>query len=366
MAGRIDNIVIKLAARCNLNCSYCYVYKHEDQSFRNKPRFISDETYHHALLAVRHYCARRDQHRMGITFHGGEPTLVGPQRFDQLAHRAKTILGGYLKRLSIQTNAVLIDDTWTEVLIRHKVHVGISLDGPADVHDLVRVDHGGKGSHRATLGGLLKLQQAGLRVFVLCVISPGQSGLRVYRFFRDLGITDMDFLLPDVSHDNKAKWYGQHGPTPIADYLLPIFDEWMREDDPKVRIRAFNDLLRTMMGGRGVTDAFGNPQMGYLIIETDGSIEALDALRVCEGGIQLSGLNIEHDGFDDLERGLPLVHNLVHHGIPVSPICEQCPERKVCGGGYLPHRYSRATGFNNPSVWCADILKLLAHMQHYV
>jgi uncharacterized protein len=303
---------------------------------------------------------------MGITFHGGEPTLVGPRRFDELARRAKSIVGDRLKRLSIQTNALLIDDEWIDVLTRHGVNIGISLDGPADVHDLTRVDHAGKGSHRGTLRGLRQVQQAGLSLCVLCVIAPGQSGLGAYRFFRELGVTAMDFLLPDVSHDSKDRWYGRYGATPVADYLLPIFDEWMQEDDPEVRIRVFNDLLRLMMGGQPVTDAFGNPQIGYLIVETDGSIEALDALRVCDEGIQRSGLNVERDGFDDLERGLPLVHQLVHHGIALPAVCAACHERTVCGGGYLPHRYARATGFANPSVWCADILKILAHLQPHV
>src|SRR5438045_2169871 len=167
MAGHIDNIVIKLAALCNLNCSYCYVYNHEDQSYLQRPRFISDETYDRALHAVRRYCERRAGHRMGITFHGGEPTLVGPRRFDELARRAKSIVGDHLKRLSIQTNALLIDDEWIDVLTRHGVNVGISLDGPADVHDLTRVDHAGKGSHRGTLRGLRQVQQAGFSLFVL-------------------------------------------------------------------------------------------------------------------------------------------------------------------------------------------------------
>src|SRR6266581_6032641 len=151
MSGCIDQIVLKIAARCNLNCSYCYVYNHEDRSYLDRPKFMNDETYHHALAAIRRYCERREGHGMGVSFHGGEPTLVGPRRFDQLAQRAKDILGGSLRGLAIQTNALLIDDEWAEVLARHGVRVGISLDGPAEVHDLVRVDHRGRGSHSATI-----------------------------------------------------------------------------------------------------------------------------------------------------------------------------------------------------------------------
>jgi uncharacterized protein len=366
MSGSINQIVVKLAARCNLNCSYCYVYNHQDRSYLERPKFMNDETFDLTLQAIRRYCERRDGHRMAISFHGGEPTLVGPRRFDRLAQRAKDIVGERLTGLAIQTNAVLIDDTWTETLARHGVNVGVSLDGPAQLHDAVRVDHKGKGSHAATIRGLRRMQEAGLDVFVLSVVNPGQSGLGVYRYLRDLGIINMDFLLPDVSHDTKAGWYGKFGPTPVADYLLPIFGAWMEEDDPNVNIRVFSDLLHLIMGGVGRTDAFGNAQMGYLVVETDGSIEALDALRVCDSGIQRSGLNVRQHGFDDLGRGLPLVDQFVNQTMPLAKACRHCAERDVCGGGHLPHRYARVNGFNNPSVWCADILKLIAHARRFI
>jgi uncharacterized protein len=106
------------------------------------------------------------------------------------------------------------------------------------------------------------------------VINPGASGLDAYMHFRSLGVVSMDFLFPDVSWDNKQSRYGQHGRTPVADYLIPIFDEWFAADDPDVRIRLFWGLLSTLMGGDHATDAFGNPLMAYMIIETDGSIPA--------------------------------------------------------------------------------------------
>jgi uncharacterized protein len=87
---------------------------------------------------------------------------------------------------------------------------------------------------------------------------------------------------------------------------------------------------------------------------------------VCEDGIARSGLNVRQLGFDDLALGLPLVHRAVHQGFPLCAHCLACPEREVCGGGYLPHRYARATGFDNPSVWCADILALVAHIRERI
>jgi uncharacterized protein len=121
--------------------------------------------------------------------------------------------------------------------------------------------------------------------------------------------------------------------------------------------------LNKLLGGAHNSDAFGNPLMSYLVVETDGSIEALDALRVCENGISKSGLTVLEHGLDDLASGLPLVQRVVHEGIPLSAQCRACSEVEACGGGYLPHRFARANGFDNPSVWCRDILALLAHVR---
>jgi len=176
----------------------------------------------------------------------------------------------------------------------------------------------------------------------------------------------MDFLLPDVSHDNKERMYGGLGPTPVADYLLPVLDAWLNEDNSEVSVRIFKGLFRRLLGGHGLTDDFGNTGSSYLIVETDGSIEANDALRVCEDGIARSGLNVLRHGFDDLAMGRPLVYKAVNGGFSLPNGCLGCPERHVCGGGYLPHRFSKRNGFDNPSVWCADILRLMKHMRQHL
>jgi uncharacterized protein len=314
MAGRINSLVVKVAQLCNLNCSYCYVYNHEDKSYRSRPRFMGEEAFGQLLVRVGEYC---DRHAgtMGMVFHGGEPTLIGAARMGEMAARARSALGARLSYLGMQTNAVLIDEAWLETIRRHRIRVGVSLDGPAEVHDRARVDHGGRGTHAATVKGLQLLRGADLLSAILCVVNPGQSGVAAYRHFRSLGITRMNFLLPDVSHDSKALFYGGCGATPVANYLIPLFDEWFDEDDPRVRVGIFWELIRSIMGAGGDTDAFGNPLMNYLIIDTDGSIQTLDTLKVCEEGLAESGLNVFEHGFD------------------------------------------------NPSVWCEDILKLLAHIR---
>lgn len=359
----LHSAIVKIASRCNLNCSYCYVYNHEDNGYLRRPVFMSPEVFEQTLRVLARHCDLHEPHRMTLLFHGGEPLLVGRDRFRRMVDLAHDLLGNRLRRLAVQTNATLIDRQWAALLRETAVDVSVSLDGTRAAHDAARIDHLGDGSYDDTVRGLDELHLAGLNPYILCVVNPRHSGLEVYEHFISLGLKRFDFLIPDVSHDNKPFRYGGLTEYPIADYLLPIFDAWLERDDPSIEIRLFENLLGVLMGGRSVSDAFGNIPMRYAIIEADGAIEGLDALRVCGNNLAASGLNVQTHSLDDLPLGNPVVYEAASHGFALPDRCRACPEATVCGGGYPPHRYSRARGFNNPSVWCKDILRVLAHMR---
>jgi uncharacterized protein len=365
-AGRcISQIVLKAAARCNLNCSYCYVYNGQDKGWLARPKTVSDEVFGALLRRMNDYVESTGQ-PMSIGFHGGEPTLIGVARFERLVRWARRELGPRLRRVAIQTNATLITPEWARAIRELEVAPSISLDGPAHIHDASRVDLKGRGSHDRAVRGIRLLQAEGLLPNILCVVNPRLSGLEVYRHLRALNVSRMDFLLPDVSHDRVALDYGGLGPTPVAEYLLPIFYAWMEEDDPDVRVRIFHEIILKMLGGAGETDMLGSIGTSYLVVETDGSIETMDALRVCEDGMAKTGLNVRDHGFGELGRASPLAHSVIHGGIPPSARCRSCVHLPVCGGGYLPSRYSRRNQFDNPSVWCDDLYRLIDAVADYV
>jgi uncharacterized protein len=323
---------------------------------------MSEETFSNLAARIEEYCSARPGHTMELIFHGGEPMLIAPKLLDRFAEIMSERLQGKVS-LGMQTNATLVTDEWIEVLKRRRVMVGVSIDGPAEMHDLVRIDHAGRGSYNQTVKGLSKLKNAGVFSGILTVINPGHSGVGIYRHLRSLGIAKMNFLLPDATHDSKAIFYSGFGPTPVADYLIPVFDEWFAEDDPSVEIRLFVAIIKSILGGATFCEAIGNHPENYLVIDTDGSIQANDVLKVCEEGMAESGLDVSRHGFDDLNVGLPLVHRLVNDGLPLSNTCLACPERHICAGGAVPNRYAKANGFDNPSIWCEDLLKLITHIR---
>jgi len=357
------SFIVKVASRCNLNCSYCYVYNREDSTWKNKPAAMSDDIFHACVDRIREYCARSGQRAVNIVFHGGEPCLVGAERLSKWWTYAAERLGEGLRvRFTIQTNGTLLNEEWIEVFRRHEITVGISVDGPQEVNDQFRVDHAGRSSYDKTINGIVLARDAGIRLYLLCVVQPGQDGLRIHRFLMSLGVNRISYLLPDHSYEALPQAPQFYGETPCADYLIPIFEDWWRNAEVDTRIGLFWSISRLILGGDDDSDIFGNRALQTVFVETDGGIEGLDVLRVCENGMSATGLNVMHDGFDRL-RDVPLHGPSIFSKLELPTDCRGCSEQNTCGGGYLPHRYSKQRLFDNRSIWCADILHLFGHIR---
>jgi uncharacterized protein len=358
------HFVLKVASRCNLNCSYCYVYNKGDDTWKNRPPFMERDVFSTALRRIRRHLTRFGQKYVTITFHGGEPCLAGPDLFSSWCDEiAETLNHVATVQLSLQTNGTLLDERWAKVIQQHHIDVGVSVDGSPAIHDEFRVDHAGRGSYQLVERGLDALRAAGVPLRFLSVIQLGVSGLDVHRHLVNLGPASIDYLLPDFTHDTIAPVRARFGPTPVADFLIPIFDEWWQHETLALKIKIFWNIAWLVLGGDSRVDMFGNKPLGFVFVETDGAIENLDVLRVCKGGIAQTGLNVQQSEFVDLLRASDLHGNAVFRGMPLPAGCKSCQERETCAGGYLPHRYSSSRLFDNPSVWCADLIRLFSHVR---
>jgi len=266
-------------------------------------------------------------------------------------------------RLSIQTNGTLLDERWIETFQLHEVKVGISSDGPRESHDAYRIDHGGRGSYDAVARGMSILRDAGIPLQILSVIQLGVDPLVVHRHFIGVGARYIDYLFPDFTHDTIRPVRERYGPTPCADYLIPVFDDWWFNGTLDLNIGLFWNMARLIMGGDSETDLLGNKPFRFIFVESDGAIEGLDVLRVCKEGIAQTGLNVVTHDFQHVADVSALHRSAIFDGMPLPSACSPCPERDTCSGGYLPHRYSTGRIFDNPTVWCADLLRLFGHIR---
>ena len=112
----------------------------------------------------------------------------------------------------------------------------------------------------------------------LAVMQLGTDGVAIHRHIRSLGFRNVNYLLPDFTHDTVDEVRRRHGPTPCADYLVPVFDEWFFNDTMEIKIPLFYAITRLLLGGRSNIDMVGNEPFGFVFIEPDGAIEDLGVM----------------------------------------------------------------------------------------
>ncbi|GAA2598025.1 hypothetical protein GCM10010399_30890 [Dactylosporangium fulvum] len=359
--------IVKVHGRCNLSCDYCYMYEMADQSWRTKPVAMTPLTIDRTAWRIReHLEAHPGIPVVEVILHGGEPLLVGAAALDRAANAF--VAAGTDQTavtLAIQTNGVLLDDDILAVLAAHQIRVGISVDGGREAHDRHRRYANGNGSHDAVMRGIDTLRRTGYaQLFsgLLCTVDLANDPIDVYESLLASAPPVVNFLLPHGTWATPPPgWAGADGGTPYADWLIPIFDRWYHSAPPPTRISLFEEIIALLLGGASRTEALGLAPVQAIVVETDGSLELVDSLKVTFDGAPATGLDVFRHSFD-----AAMLHPAVvarQRGLAaLSPTCLACPVRDICGGGHYPHRYRPGSGFLNPSVYCADLFRLIEHI----
>jgi uncharacterized protein len=267
---------------CNLNCDYCFFLKKEalypGSSFR-----MPDEV-HEAY--IRQLLEAHQVPQVTIAWQGGEPTLMGLDFFRRSVELQKKYQKpGTRIENTFQTNGILLDDEWCRFFHDNGFLVGLSLDGPQDLHDVHRKDKGGRGTFERVLAAARRLQAHRVEFNVLCTVNSDNSRrpLDVYRFFRDeLGARYIQFI-PIVERENAAGY--QEGdtvtdrsvrPDEFGRFLIAIFDEWLKKDVGETFILNFDGALAGWLDMAGTVCIFG-PTCGLgVALEHNGDLYSCD------------------------------------------------------------------------------------------
>jgi len=366
----VQSYILKVASRCNLNCSYCYVYNKGDLSYKDQPVRMSPRVVEATIDRVRRHCLRHDLKTVEFIFHGGEPLLAGKEFFRNFIKAAKNALPTDVEpSFNMQTNGALLDAEWLDLLADVGIGFGISLDGPKEIHDRNRVDHAGRGSFDQVRRAIdLALNHGRARQLfggLLTVVNLEMDPAEAYRFYRGLGVPGVDFLLPDGHFGSLPPRISLEGNSaPYGDWLIRVFEKWFEEGDSSFHIRFFENIMDLLFGGLKTTDYIGGAQNSTVVVETDGGLEPLDVLKICGDRFTKVGYSVLTNDIDDV-NGSALVRKYQSgkDGASLSDKCRRCRVVDVCGGGYLPHRFNPKTGFNNPSVYCRDLERLISHIR---
>jgi uncharacterized protein len=356
--------VTKVVSRCNLNCSYCYMYNLQDGTWRNQPAVMRPEIVRDFARRIAVHAKRHGLPAVHIILHGGEPLMMGLRAFGHFVDTCRnTLLPDCRPIFSMQSNGTLVSGDWIEALADKGVRIGVSVDGPRDAHDRFRVDHFGRGSFDRVVEGirLLKEHPRGPQVFsdVMAVVDVTVDPADMFAFWQDLDVAGFDLSLPHANHASlPPNWSGEGR---YGDWLIAFFDLWFGWNRADRCVRYFDNIIRMLFGYPLSTDNIGGKPVGVVVVETDGGIEPTDAFKCCEDGITKLGLNVRSNDFDDL-YAFPMVNVLQNGAYSLCDACQACDAQHICGGGYMPHRYAAETGFDNPSVYCEDLYRLVHHV----
>jgi uncharacterized protein len=252
----------------------------------------------------------------------------------------------------VQTNATLLREDTIQVLKENQVRVGVSLDGTPEQHDKHRLTNSGRGSWEKTAAGLRQLHEAGLQPALLCVADTTSDPGETWHALASWQPRQVDFMLP-----LRNRTFPPCQGTTYADWLLIIFADWYTARPQPIRIRFFEMIMRMLLGGTVRSGFLGEYEPGTLVVETDGSLEMVDALKSAYPGAAATGTSVLRDPFT---AALAYQEHYEHDmGITgLCHTCRQCPVVDVCGGGYFIQRWDGTT-FANPSCYCDDYTKLI-------
>ncbi|MFF3559902.1 FxsB family cyclophane-forming radical SAM/SPASM peptide maturase [Streptomyces sp. NPDC002574] len=362
--------VLKTNGRCNLACTYCYIYQGADQGWRTRPARASSEVLRRTAERIAEHVATHGLTAIRVELHGGEPLLGGPGRVIGQAAAvreavASAVGSGCVVQVGVQTNGTLLTEDVVGRLAAAGISVGVSLDGGSALHNRRRVDHAGRSSWGAATRGLRMLaRRPEAYAGILCTVDPALDPAEVYAGLLAFHPPAMDFLLPHATWDTPPP--GVPDPaepsraTPYGDWLARVFDQWWYGGE-RVKVRLFSEIIGLLLGMPGRSEAMGLSPLAAVVVETDGSLEQVDSLRTAYEGASATGMDVFSAPFDQL---------LDHPGIvarqlgldALPPRCRACPVVLVCGGGNYAHRFRSGSGFRNPSVHCADLERLIRHI----
>jgi len=364
-SNSISGYVFKIATRCNLNCTYCYMYNLADSGWRRQPKRMALSTVQKTAERMREHCVRHGRKKVQITLHGGEPFLVGVDQMRDIVRTLRRTLepAGIRCRITVQSNGLLFSSQFGDMLTEEGVTLGISVDGPPNINDLHRVDHRGRGSS-ARLEKKLELLSRDYRSMfagLLCVVNVDACPEATFDYLASFDPPTINFLLPVDNHDRLPPGMTPDGgATLYGDWLCTAFERWAKSPK-KVRVLFFNSIINLLLGGSALTESHGTEGANLVVIEANGDIEAVDSLKGAYEGAATLGLNVfDHDFDAAARRILQIEHELGARS--VADKCAICPMLDVCGGGDMPTRYAKTNGFRDPSIYCRDLQKIIARI----
>jgi len=364
---------------CNLDCTYCFYLEKEN---------LYPDTRHWAMAPgvleryIQQYIAAQPMDEVHFAWQGGEPTLLGVDFFRTVVGLEQKYAGGKTIHNALQTNGTLLDDDWGQFLADHKFLVGISIDGPREIHDRYRVDKGSAPTFDRVMRGLNKLKEHNVEFNTLTVVNRhnSQYPLEVYRFLKEIGSGFIQ-LIPVVerqaaepgsdglvliqpSFDRSAEvtdWSVE--PLEYGRFLAKIFDEWVKKDVGRTFVQLFDVALESWLGLDASLCVFRKTCGSALAMEHTGDLYSCDHFVYPEhklGNLMETDLEQMTGSAQQEKFGRDKLDSLPR-------MCRQCDVRFACNGECPKHRFLKTPeGEAGLNYLCAGYKHFFHHIDPYM
>ena len=360
----ISLLVLQPSPFCNINCDYCYL-----------PNRTSKKRMPLEVLAVtveKIFSASLVFGPLTVIWHAGEPLAVPVSYYEQaFAEIRRKAPAGAIVRHCMQSNGTLINEAWCRFISENNVSIGLSIDGPADIHDAHRKTRSGKGSHPAAMEGLRQLQAHGIPFHIISVITRQSLGRAkdIYQFFYDLGVSQLGFNIEEIEGENARSSLTSAVPTTesVEDFMATIF-RLQKADGGRMRIREFDAALGKIQSKKSLR-SFEFPHFneqvrpfGILNVDCDGNFSTyspeLLGMNLSPYGSFSFGNILKDDFVDAVEsEKFRSVFTDIQSGINLCK--DSCAYYGYCGGGAPANKYYENGGFKTAeTMFCKYSVKL--------
>ena len=349
-----------VGSRCNMRCAYCYYLEKGKYSESQKQTCMS-----YSLLEklIRQTIAASPGPTVSFTWHGGEPTLAGMEFYKKaLELERKYLPKGWEVWNNLQTNGLLLNESWCRFLKENRFDVGLSIDGSAEVHDANRRMVNGAGTFGRVSAAVRRLREAGVEPDLLCTVNAvsQERPLEVYRALRDTGCGWVQFIPVVIRDGEGGAAAGSVTPDGYGRFLTAVFDEWVRHDLGVLDVQLFAEMARIMAGGQASL-CWMSPTCGHVLIaEEDGAVYSCDHFvdpehrlgtlhegsltRMANGEFQRAFGNAKQDA--------------------LTGECRACPWLRFCNGGCPKDRFGLSGDGQPGQYWlCSGLKAFFSHAE---
>lgn len=366
------NIMLKPGGSlCNLSCRYCY-YLDKAEIYGGREPVMSE-----AMLetVVREYIAANDVPEVTFNWHGGEPLLLGLDFYRKALELEEKYADGKTIHNTIETNGILLDRAWADFFRKHGFLVGISIDGPKDIHDKFRRDRGGAPTFDKVINAVRLLQTSGVEFNTMSTVNAASEGRgrEVYQFLKSLGSRYLQFM-PVVEHikagriTDPAESGAQIAPWSVGSsafgrFLCDIFDVWVRNDVGRVFVGQFDATLASWCRVSPGICVYAETCGGNAVIEHNGDLYPCDHFVYPKYRLG----NIAETSIREMMASPAQVRFGIDKRNALPSACRKCRWLFACHGECPKHRFNHTergeTGLN---ALCTGYQQFYAHVAPYM